>query len=107
MLYGLWVGVTFAVPLSSLFTTEEPILRAVYIVLLIIHVVCIPLELKIQRRFLCSTAWAREQGFAPERLRLFSFRRGQRQASAQKTTRPEVDRSNSRPGCEMSRWSNY
>jgi hypothetical protein len=26
------------------------------------------------RRFLCSTEWAREQGIAPERLRLFAFR---------------------------------
>ena len=32
-----------------------------------------PLALKWQRRFLCSTAWAKQRGFAPDTLRLFDF----------------------------------
>ena len=38
--------------------------------------VSIPMLQQLVRHFLCSTTWARAHGFAPERLRLFCFSRG-------------------------------
>jgi hypothetical protein len=43
-------------------------------VLGIIFLVTLPMLSGIGRQFLCSTAWAKEQGFAPEHLNLFSLR---------------------------------
>ncbi len=40
----------------------------------ILFVISFPMLLRLQRRFLCSTAWAREQGFTADRLKLFSFK---------------------------------
>ncbi len=38
-----------------------------------IFLITLPMLSRIVRQFLCSTAWAKEQGFTPEGLRLFSF----------------------------------
>jgi hypothetical protein len=73
-LYGLWVFATFAGPLSFAVVYRHPTLIAVAAVLIVIHIVCIPIWQRMQRHFLCSTLWAREQGYTPERLRMFSFR---------------------------------
>ncbi len=41
----------------------------------VLFAVSIPMLQRMVRHFLCSTAWAREHGCDPSRLRLFSFRR--------------------------------
>jgi hypothetical protein len=71
-LYGLWVAATFAFPLS---TVPSPVFLAVASAFILLHVVCIPIWMSNQRRFLASTAWASSQGIKPENLRLFSLRR--------------------------------
>ena len=78
-LYGLWVFATFAGPLSFAVVFRHPALTAIAVVLIVIHIARIPVWLKMQRRFLSSTAlsstaWASEHGFAAGRLRLFAFR---------------------------------
>jgi hypothetical protein len=73
-IYGVWVAATFAVPLSFAIVERSPWLVALATVLVVIHIVCIPIWQRMQRRFLCSTAWAQEQGIAPDRLRMFAFR---------------------------------
>lgn len=72
-LYGVWVGLTFGAPLGLAIGVRSGPFVAAATVLVGVHFACMPLWLRRQRQFLCSTAWARERGFAPERLRLFSF----------------------------------
>ena len=72
--YGLWVAVSFAMPLASASTSRSLGGVVIAAVLVTIHLVCIPLWQKQQRRFLCSTDWARERGITPDRLRMFAFR---------------------------------
>lgn len=73
--YGLWVAVTFAGPLAFAFGLRNFTLGIVALLLLIVHIACVPIWQKTIRRFLCSTAWARERDFTPEQLRLFPFRK--------------------------------
>ncbi len=75
-LYGLWVFATFAGPLSFAVVFRQPALMAVAAVLIVIHIACVPVWLKMQRRFLSSTTWATEHGVAADRLRLFAVRAG-------------------------------
>lgn len=70
-MYGMWVALTFAIPLS--FGLAHG-LYAIAIPLIIVHIVCIPFWLKSQKQFLCQTEWAREQKVAPETLCIFSLR---------------------------------
>jgi len=72
--YGLWVAATFAIPLSFAIVERSQLLMVIAAVLVVIHIACIPIWRKMQRRFLCSTAWARERGITPEQLRTFGFR---------------------------------
>jgi hypothetical protein len=72
--YGVWVAATFAVPLSLAFVERSLWLAVLAAVLVTIHIACIPIWQRMQRRFLCSTAWAREHGITPDRLRMFAFR---------------------------------
>ncbi len=71
--YGLWVAATFAIPVSLAVVAPNPTLLVIAAVLIVIHIACLPLWFRRQRRYFCSTAWAREQGFTPERLKLLSF----------------------------------
>ena len=75
--YGLWVGITCAIPLGSLplFAMVEKKWSFAVIagILFVVHIACIPIWLKSQRRFLCSTAWALAHGFKPEELKLVTF----------------------------------
>ena len=73
-LYGAWVFATVARPSSSALGNRNPAVIGIAVVLLVVHVVCIPIWQRMQRNFLCSTAWAREHGYTPKQLRLFSFR---------------------------------
>jgi len=72
--YGLWVAATFALPLAFALTYRSLVAIVIASILVTVHIVCIPIWQKCQKRFLCSTAWAREQGFTPERIRMFAFR---------------------------------
>ena len=74
-MYGVWVAATFAVPLGAAIAYPGLYTLIVAAVLILIHIACIPLWLAKQRSFLCSTRWAREQGFTPDTLHLFSFGR--------------------------------
>lgn len=73
-LYGVWCAVSFAVPLPLAFLVESKWLMLIAVLLIVIHLACIPVWHKMQRRYLCSTVWARAQGVSPDRLKLFSFR---------------------------------
>ena len=72
-LYGIWCGVTFAGPVAVAFVIQTSAFIAIVAVLISVHLGCRRVWLRLQRSFFCSTAWAREQGFTPGRLRLFSF----------------------------------
>ncbi|MBK1815432.1 hypothetical protein JIN84_07395 [Luteolibacter yonseiensis] len=74
-LYGLWVAVTFAGPLAFAIALGNFTFGTAALVLIIVHIACVPAWQKKIRRFLCSTGWARERDLAPERLRLFTFRK--------------------------------
>ena len=73
-LYGFWVAATFAVPLAFAIVERSLLFIIIAVVLVAIHIVCIPIWQRMQRRFLCSTTWAREHGITPDRLRMFAFR---------------------------------
>lgn len=73
-LYGLWVAATFGGPLPFAIVYGHPALIAIAAVLIVVHIACIPVWQKMQRQFLCSTAWARAHGITPDRLRMFAFR---------------------------------
>ena len=73
-LYGLWVAATVAVPVAIATGDSSPRTLVIAAVLGTLHIACIPVWLKRQKRFLCSTSWARLQGLVPERIRLCSFR---------------------------------
>ena len=72
--YGLWSAVTFAFPLTYAFTSRSLGTIVIATVLVTVHLVCIPIWQKKQKRFLCSTAWARDCGITPDRLRMFALR---------------------------------
>ena len=72
--YGVWSAVTCALPLTLAFTSRSLGAIVVAAVLITIHIICIPIWQKQQKRFLCSTDWAREHGITPDRLRTFAFR---------------------------------
>jgi hypothetical protein len=84
MLYTAWILLTACGPVSVLSATffyrnfplswgvgNLTIIRAGCIFAIAIHCACIPLWLRVQRRFFCSTEWARGQGLQPDRLKLF------------------------------------
>jgi len=73
-LFAVWiVAVIFGIPflIKSFPSPGNWIIASVFA---IIFVVTVPMLSRIQRQFLCSTSWAKGQGFAPEHLKLFSLR---------------------------------
>jgi len=72
--YGLWAAATFALPLTQTIIAHSSSGKVIAVVLVAIHIACIPIWQKMQRNFLCSTTWARERSITPDRLRLFAFR---------------------------------
>ncbi len=79
-LYGFWTAATFAIPIGIitaqfLFAGRNAVVIVGAAILIAIHSACIPLWQQAQRRFLCNTSWAREQGFDPDQLKLFGSRR--------------------------------
>jgi len=73
--YGLWCAFTFAFPLAFIITKPSPVAFVIGSIPIPIHIGYIPLWFRSQRRFLCQTEWARQKGFAPGNLKLFSFRK--------------------------------
>ncbi|WP_265595698.1 hypothetical protein [Verrucomicrobium sp. BvORR106] len=73
-LYGLWVAVSLSIPLPWVFMAKSHWVMAICVLLIVTHLACIPVWHKMQRRYLCATAWARAQGLLPDRLNLYSFR---------------------------------
>ncbi len=75
LLWGIWVATaTF----GNLFLIKSFPAPGSWIVASIIGALFIASTspmLRIQRRFLCSTAWAKERGYKAEKLKLFSFGR--------------------------------
>lgn len=65
ILYGLWVAASLAVPLFVAAAFGHPLVALIAVPLFIAS---IPVWRNTQRSFLCSTAWAREKSFTPERL---------------------------------------
>ena len=76
-IYGLWCAATAAIPISNAVTYPSRFTFIAAAVLCTVHIICIPVWLRWQRRFLCSTQWAREQGFRPDALKLFRFHFGE------------------------------
>lgn len=74
LLFGVWVvGAAFGIPFIVR-SSPGPGSWVVACVLILIFLVSLPVLYRIQRQFLCSTAWARKQGFTPESLPLFAFK---------------------------------
>ena len=76
LLFGVWImAATFGIP-ALIRSSPSPGNWIVASVFGILFVVSLPMLHRMMRQFLCSTGWARERGFTPEQLRLFSFCRG-------------------------------
>jgi hypothetical protein len=80
-LYGAWVAVTLQLPITLglmafLRGWGMPWLPMLGAALVALHLACIPVFQRRMQQFLCSTAWAKPRGFAPETLRMFSLRSG-------------------------------
>jgi hypothetical protein len=75
--YGLWVTATISLPLSAALVSfidlpwASPWLFMFSGSLIVLHLVCIPLWQMADKRFLCSTAWAKQHRFTPEQLSRF------------------------------------
>jgi len=76
LLFAAWIpGTIFGLPLliRSFPAPGNWIVASIWATLFIVS---IPMLQRMVRHFLCSTEWARQQNFTPEKLRLFSFRGG-------------------------------
>lgn len=62
--YGLWCGLTAAIPASFAFVYRTPFWIIVTGTLLTIHIIGIPIWRRKQKDFLCSTQWAKFKGYS-------------------------------------------
>jgi hypothetical protein len=67
-LYVLSMGIALFVPVVLACTEHGYLSVIAAVVVVVAFVVWIPIWRKMMRRFLCSTAWAQEQGFTSERI---------------------------------------
>ena len=74
-IYGIWCAFTFAGPMAFMIIHGNKVLLAVGLVLIGLHLICFPFWLKSQRRFLCSTQWAKNEGFKPDKLNMFALKK--------------------------------
>jgi hypothetical protein len=73
LILGIWiVAAVFGIPLL-IKSFPRPGNWIAALVFSGIFILTLPMLSRIGRQFLCSTAWAKKQGFAPERLNLFSL----------------------------------
>ena len=70
-LYGVWVAISLAIPISLAFTFPSSLTIGIAVLLAIIHLIGIPIWQKKQREFLCSTEWAKAQGYSADQLKMF------------------------------------
>jgi len=71
LLFGMWNALTFFGPFFCvMFVPTIGLILAV--VSLVVCLSFYPLWRRMQREFLCSTAWARERGIKPEQIELFA-----------------------------------
>lgn len=78
--YGLWCALSCGAPAGLLTIWFSPLEIALppWIViaafgLVMAHVAFLPIWIRMQRRFLCETDWARSRRLKPEDMRLFPF----------------------------------
>jgi hypothetical protein len=74
MLYGFWAALTLGFPAGFggvRWSHAGSAAQIACVSLILLHGACIPLWLRAQKRFLCSTEWARIHDYQPERLSLF------------------------------------
>ncbi|MCW5550547.1 MAG: hypothetical protein KIS67_00130 [Verrucomicrobiae bacterium] len=71
---GLGVSVTLGPPFFLAVLGYTVMSIATALVMVPAYIAFTRMWQKRLRRFLCATAWARNQGITPERLRLFAFR---------------------------------
>jgi serine/threonine protein kinase/protein involved in polysaccharide export with SLBB domain/multidrug efflux pump subunit AcrA (membrane-fusion protein) len=69
-MYGVWTCATFAGPIGFGVFYRAYIAEVLVLIvpLILLHFACIPIWQRKQREFLCSTAWAKQQGIAPDQL---------------------------------------
>lgn len=78
--YGVWVALTLGIPFGVIvgfWSHSAPVVRTICMVLIGVHIACVPIWQRAQKRFLCSTEWARLNDLRPDSLKLFSFSRRQ------------------------------
>ena len=75
LLWGVWVVTATFGNLYLLRSFPGPGSWIVASVIALLFIASFPPMLRMQRRFICSTAWAKEQGYTAEQLKLFSFDR--------------------------------
>ena len=75
LLWGVWVVVAIFGGMFLLKSFPAPGNWIAASVILALFIVSVPTMLRMQRRFLCSTAWAKTHGYDADRIKLFSFSR--------------------------------
>jgi predicted Ser/Thr protein kinase len=70
MLFGLWNAATFFIPWAIVFFAPKPLNWIFAPTALLVGLAFYPLWQRMTREFLASTIWARQQGIAPESLRM-------------------------------------
>jgi len=73
LLYGLWACLATFGTMYLVRKFPSPGSWLVAAAIVILHIVCLPVWFRMQRKFLSSTEWARKQGIKSESLKLFSF----------------------------------
>lgn len=76
-LYGLWCALTLApctlLAMSLCVGRPWELNACIASILLLVHVACVPLCLRVQRLMLAGTSWARANGVLASEISLFRF----------------------------------
>jgi serine/threonine protein kinase len=75
LLWGVWIVVATFGSMFLIQSLTAPGNWIVASVIWILFVASLPVALRMQRRFLCSTEWAKENGYSAGKMKLFSFSR--------------------------------
>jgi hypothetical protein len=76
-IYSVWFGFAFLNPFLYIMNSSFSSLESFYVVpLIIIHLIALQIWLNTQRKFLCSTEWAKAQGYSADGFKLFNFKIG-------------------------------
>jgi hypothetical protein len=66
--YGIWCALTAAIPISMAVFNRTTIWFVVAGILLAVHIIVIPIWRNKQKKFLCSTQWAKSKGYGIQDL---------------------------------------